>query len=161
MKKYNCWEVKRCGRGPAGKNNCVVVKDGTFNGIHGGVNAGRACWVVAGTGGEAPASGAFAVVLKDCLRCDFFKLVQAEEQGSETGFSATRLGMLKILQGNKHGQDASTAPGSAEIDPHLRKEFVQEVDKVMSGKNDMASELIEEFAKEVKLLSSKTDKKDS
>ncbi len=154
MNKQNCWEFKRCGRGPAGKNDCPAAKDRMFNGVHGGVNAGRACWMAAGTSGDAPPSGTYAVVLRDCLRCDFFRLVQADEQGSETGFSATKLGMLKNLPGKKPAQKTATTSGGGPIDPHLREEFAQEVNKVMSGKKDTAKELIEEFAKEVERLSS-------
>ena len=154
MKKQNCWDFKRCGRGPAGKNDCPAAQEITLSGVHGGVNAGRACWVSAGTNGTSAASGTFAIVLRDCLRCDFFRLVKAEEEGSESGFSATRLGMQKILQDKKPSPAIPANSGSGHIDTHLRDEFVQEVNKIISQKNDVEQGLKEEFAKEVERLSS-------
>ena len=159
MKKTNCWEYKQCGRGPAGKNPCAAAQETTFNGMHGGVNAGRACWVVAGTGGEGPVTGVLAASLKNCLRCDFFKQVETDERSSETGFSATRLGMLKILEIKKTALDTSTAPRAGKVDTQLRKEFVQEVSNIMSRKNGVGSDLIEEFTREVERLSSEKKKK--
>ena len=153
MKKQNCWEFKQCGRGPTAKNDCAASKERMFNGLHGGMNAGRVCWVVAGTGGGTPVSGMFAIALKDCLRCDFFKLVETEEQGSESGFSATKLGMSKMLESKKFFlQNASADLKSEQIDPHLRNEFVQEVNKITQEKKDTARGLIEEFATEVARL---------
>jgi|GEM_PF-1015986 hypothetical protein len=162
MKKQNCWEFKRCGRGPDGKNDCTVARDHMFNGVHEGMNGGRACWAVAGTGGNAPASGTFAIVLRDCLlRCDFFKLVETEERGSEMGFSATILGMQKMIGSKKtFSQNAPAALKSEQIDLSLRNEFAQEINSIASGKSDISGELIEEFSREVERMSSNTNKKD-
>ena len=126
-----------------------------FNGMHGGTKAGRACWVAAGSSGDTQPSGTHAAVLRDCLRCDFFKLVQNDEQGSENGFSATRLGMLKNLPGKKPAQQIPPGPGSSPLDPRLREEFAREVKNVMSGQKDASKELIDEFAREVERLSSR------
>ncbi len=54
MKKLNCWEMKNCGREPGGAhaNNlgiCSATVETRLDGIHDGRNAGRSCWVVAGT----------------------------------------------------------------------------------------------------------------
>jgi hypothetical protein len=159
MKRKNFWEVKKCGRGPAGKNDCPAAKDSLLNSVHGGLNAGRACWVSAGTSGITAASGTFAIQLKDCLRCDFFRLVRSEEQGFETGFSATRLGMLKLLQQNKHSPNAPVSTENGHIDADLRDEFVQEVNKILTAKNNVDQDLQEEFAREVERLSANTDKR--
>jgi hypothetical protein len=158
MKKQNCWEFKQCGRGPAGKKDCPTAQETALNGIHGGVHAGRACWVSAGTVGTTAASGTFAIVLRDCLRCDFFRLVKTEEGGSEAGFSATRLGMLKILQDKKPSPAIPPSAGSGHIDIHLRDEFAQEVNKITSEKNNGQHDLQEEFAKEVERLTSRPGK---
>jgi hypothetical protein len=158
MNGKNCWEFKRCGRGPAGKNDCPAAKDSTLNGVHKGVNAGRACWVSAGTSGDAAMTGTFAIQLRDCFRCDFYRLVQAEEGRSETGFSATRLGMLKMIQQSKPSQHASSSVGSGHIDANLRDEFVKEVNNILSVKNNMDQDLQEEFAREVSRLTSKPGK---
>jgi hypothetical protein len=154
MKKQNCWEFKRCGRGPDGKKDCPAAQEIALNGIHGGVNAGRACWASAGTVGTTAASGTFAIALRDCLRCDFFRLVKAEEGGSEAGFSATKLGMLKILQEIKSSPSTPATSGNGPINTRLRDEFVQEVNKIMSKNNNVEHGLQEEFAREVERLSS-------
>jgi hypothetical protein len=162
VKKQNCWEFKQCGRGPDRKNDCAVAKEHMFNGLHGGMNAGRACWVVAGTGGGGPATGTFAIVSRDCLRCDFFKQVEIDELGSVTGFSVSKLGMMKMLGSKKPFLQNALAAGKHEqIDPHLRNEFVQEINKITSGKIDTSKELKEEFAREVARLSSSSHKKGS
>lgn len=82
--KVNCWEFKKCGREPGGKNArelgiCPASVYDKLDGVHGGKNAGRVCWVVAGTmcGGEV--EGSFAKKYKDCRECDFYQLVKKEE----------------------------------------------------------------------------------
>jgi len=160
MKKQNCWDFKQCGRGPTGKNDCRAVTDHTFDKVHGGTNAGRACWVVAGTAGDAPASGMFAIGLKSCLRCDFFKAVESEEKNAETGFSATRLGMTKMpLCPESAAQPGGNAPRSSQFDEKLRNEFAEEVNKIMSKKTYPTREVSEEFSREVERLSSKKKEK--
>lgn len=151
MKKMNCWEYKRCGRGPNGKNDCPTGRDETLNGVHGGINAGRACWVVAGTGADA-VSGSYALSLRDCLRCGFFRLVESDQQGSEAGFSATKLGMLKML-GNGKAAHQSDRAAAGDVDMSLRREFSAEVNKITTGSNGESRELAEEFAREVERLS--------
>jgi hypothetical protein len=86
MEKLNCWEFKRCGRELAGCNSakdgiCPASVDIRFEGVHNGICAGRACWVVAGTMCEDRAMGTFAQKYKDCTRCDFYQAV-LEEEGS-------------------------------------------------------------------------------
>lgn len=155
MKKINCWEYKRCGRGPNEKNDCPASRDETLNGVHGGTNAGRACWVVAGTGADT-VSGTYALATRDCLRCGFFRLVESEQQGSEAGFSATKLGMLKILGNGKEGHESDQS-AAVSLDMSLRQEFSAEVNKIITGNNGESRELAEEFAKEVERLSQKKD----
>ncbi|MBU0676124.1 MAG: hypothetical protein KJ950_15915 [Proteobacteria bacterium] len=84
MKPKNCWEVKQCGRQPGGKNVleyglCPVTISGKFDGVNQGENGGRFCWRIAGTlcGGEP--QGTAAQKLFNCLTCEFFRLVVAEE----------------------------------------------------------------------------------
>ena len=53
-KKINCWEYKKCGREAGGAHVhdlgvCPVTEEKRLDGAHEGVNAGRACWVVAGS----------------------------------------------------------------------------------------------------------------
>ena len=83
MPKLNCWEVKRCGREPGGVRDdlgtCPATLEASLDGIHGGTNAGRACWVVAGTLCNGKVNGTFAAKYDSCEQCDFFELVKQEE----------------------------------------------------------------------------------
>lgn len=83
--KLNCWEFKKCGRQPGGARAaelgvCPACTVEGLEGVHGGTNGGRACWVVAGTlcGGEV--QGSYAKKSSGCRSCDFFKLVDKEEE---------------------------------------------------------------------------------
>jgi hypothetical protein len=95
----NCWEHKECGREPQGRNTdtlgvCPAATEDKLQGVHGGRNAGRACWVVAGTlcGGEV--QGTFARKFSNCEKCDFYQLVLREAFPRFT-FSSVLLGQLK------------------------------------------------------------------
>ncbi len=87
--KLNCWEVKQCGREPGGNRNelgiCPASREPRLNGMHGGKNAGRACWVVAGTLCGSKVQGTFAKKYDTCEQCDFFNLVKMEEGSSFLG----------------------------------------------------------------------------
>src|SRR5512146_1579574 len=100
--KQNCWEFKKCGRQPGGHKVkelgvCPATVEQTLNGAHGGTNAGRSCWVVAGSLCGGKIQGTYAQKLTNCWRCDFMNRVKKEEESSEFGFSATRLGMERTL----------------------------------------------------------------
>ena len=95
----NCWEHKQCGREPQGRNTaslgvCPAATEVRLEGVHGGRNAGRACWVVAGTlcGGEV--QGTFARKFSNCEKCDFYQLVHREAFPQFT-FSSVLLARLK------------------------------------------------------------------
>ncbi len=82
--KQNCWEFKRCGRDPdgariTGLDICPATTDTSCNGLNSGKNAGRICWLVAGTFCESNVQGTFAQKRRSCITCDFFKFVEAEE----------------------------------------------------------------------------------
>jgi hypothetical protein len=99
MKKLNCWEFKKCGREPGGaKVNelgiCPASTDTRLDGTHGGKNAGRACWVVAGSYCGGKIQGTFAQKYGNCSKCDFFQKVK-EEEGAKYELIATLLGRLK------------------------------------------------------------------
>ncbi len=83
-KPLNCWEFKKCGREPGGKNEselgqCPAATERSLDGIHRGDNAGRACWVIAGTycGGEV--QGSFSSKNESCSTCEFCQHVVLEE----------------------------------------------------------------------------------
>jgi rubrerythrin len=83
--KLNCWEFKKCGREGEGFHAddlgiCPASKEERLDGVHGGISAGRACWVVAGTlcGGEI--QGTFAQKIRNCKECTFYRKVCEEER---------------------------------------------------------------------------------
>ncbi|MCL7487048.1 MAG: hypothetical protein M8357_02595 [Desulfobulbaceae bacterium] len=81
--KQNCWEYEKCGREPSGKNVdefgvCPAAIEEKLDGVHNGTNAGRACWVVAGTLCQGEPQGVFAQKYSTCQDCDFYKKVQTE-----------------------------------------------------------------------------------
>jgi hypothetical protein len=83
--KRNCWEFKGCGREAGGMNAtemgiCPAYVEQKLNGVHEGKNAGRSCWVVAGTFCGDRVQGTFAEKERTCLECDFYKNVRKEEQ---------------------------------------------------------------------------------
>ena len=101
--KKNCWEHKQCGRQPGGHRVqelgvCPVTTHRELSGVHDGQNAGRACWVVAGSLCGGKIQGAYAQKLHNCWKCDFMNVVKKEEDPSPVGFSATRLGMEKVIE---------------------------------------------------------------
>ena len=84
MAKLNCWEFTKCGREPGGANAeaqgvCPAASEHALDGVHGGCNSGRTCWVLAGTfcGGEV--AGTAAKKISSCKECDFYRLVVQEE----------------------------------------------------------------------------------
>jgi len=97
--KRNCWEAKKCGREPGGERAhelgvCPVTTETRLDGAHGGTNAGRACWVVAGTLCRGEVQGTFARKFDTCERCDFYIQVREEEFPSFT-FSSVLLARIK------------------------------------------------------------------
>ncbi len=84
MRKLNCWEAKKCGREPGGhavakEGPCPAAVEGTLDGVHGGKNSGRTCWVLAGTFCSGQVAGTAARKISSCMECEFFQLVQREE----------------------------------------------------------------------------------
>ncbi len=84
MGKLNCWEFKKCGRVSGGEHEkdlgvCPVTAEKRLNGVHDGTNAGRACWVVAGTLCGGIVQGSFAKKYEHCEKCDFYQAVKKEE----------------------------------------------------------------------------------
>lgn len=84
MPKLNCWEIKKCGRGPGGDNHselgiCPAATEISCNGINNGKNAGRLCWAIAGTFCGDKIQGDFAQKSVSCMSCEVFKQVKTEE----------------------------------------------------------------------------------
>lgn len=73
-----------CGREPGGANAdklgvCDAASNSEFDGVNGGLNAGRVCWAVTGTLCGGRVQGTFAQKQISCMNCKFFKLVMKEE----------------------------------------------------------------------------------
>ena len=100
--KKNCWEFKGCGVSPemAGDGEsmvCPVVSEKKLDGVHGGKNAGRCCWVVAATLCRTNDKGGNKLV--QCLSCDFYRSVKVEESASGT-FQNSKV-LLRKLRGRE------------------------------------------------------------
>jgi len=105
-KRMNCWEFMKCGREPEGAKarelgTCPAAVDTTFNGFNEGINAGRLCWLVAGTFCGGMAQGSFAEKSVSCKQCNFYQTVH-EEKGTTTQsvypfkiFAATHIGRVR------------------------------------------------------------------
>lgn len=86
VRKENCWEFKGCGRQLEGHATaelgvCPASTETRLDGLNDGVNAGRACWVVAGTFCGGKVQGSYAKKQMNCLSCDFYQKV-SEQEGS-------------------------------------------------------------------------------
>jgi hypothetical protein len=111
--KQNCWEFKKCGREPGGTKAdelgvCPAATEQGLNSAHGGKNAGRACWVVAGSLCGGKVQGTYAKKLLNCWRCEFMNAVRKEEESSLIGFSHTRLGMERSIRKMTEERNALT-----------------------------------------------------
>lgn len=97
--KLNCWEFKKCGRQPQGNRVhelglCPAPTEEKLDGVHDGVNAGRSCWIIAGTMCGGKVQGTFAEKFHNCEQCDFYTEVKKEEY-PRFQLAATLLGKLK------------------------------------------------------------------
>ena len=96
----NCWEFMKCGREAGGENEeelgtCPAFTDTGLDGVHGGRNAGRACWVVAGTFCWGKVQGTYAEKEKNCLGCEFHRAVRQEQ--AEKGDFKLLTELLEII----------------------------------------------------------------
>jgi len=85
--KKNCWEIKRCEREFGGKKAyldgvCPASTEIRLHGVHGGENAGRACWAVEGTMCFGQIQGHFSQKYNECAGCEVYCLIKEEENGS-------------------------------------------------------------------------------
>jgi hypothetical protein len=83
-KEQNDETDKKCGREPRGAKVaelgvCPAATETALDGTNGGGNAGRACWAIAGTLCGGKVQGSYALKLSNCLQCEFYRLVAAEE----------------------------------------------------------------------------------
>jgi hypothetical protein len=84
VKKLNCWEFMKCGKGPSGNGNskagiCPVATETSANALNGGSNGGRICWIVSETccNGKVKCSDLHRT--SSCFSCEFRYKVTMEE----------------------------------------------------------------------------------
>jgi len=98
MQKLNCWEFHKCGRelknGQNDADACPVTTEIKLNKVHDGHQAGRACWVIAGTYCRGEVQGSFAKKYSYCEKCDFYRQVRQEE-GAKFQLSIVLLNKLR------------------------------------------------------------------
>ena len=79
--RLNCWEFKNCGREPGGlmaetRGVCPVALAMKFDGVNGGLAAGRSCWAVT----ERSDHSLNGSPDTRCHRCEFYRRVLFEEE---------------------------------------------------------------------------------
>lgn len=84
MRKQNCWEFMGCRKNVSGFTSdefgvCPAVTCKTLNGVHGGMNGGRVCWMVTGTMCGNKIQGSYQYKAENCIECDFFHQIKNEE----------------------------------------------------------------------------------
>jgi CheY-like chemotaxis protein len=84
MAKLNCWEFRKCGKTPFDgttdrANICPVSIEVQLDGIHGGKNAGRACWTIAGSMCDNGLQGSVFEKYNTCEKCSFYLALKEEE----------------------------------------------------------------------------------
>lgn len=82
--KLNCWDFFHCDKQAAGIDEkhahvCPACLEAKLNGIHGGKNGGRACWVVKGTKCGGRITRTFIPKFIICRLCEFRRIVINEE----------------------------------------------------------------------------------
>ena len=77
----------KCGRQPGGPHAndlgiCPATTEKKLHGVHGGTNAGRACWVINATLCNGNLQGSFSKKYDECMECDFYKKIMTEESSN-------------------------------------------------------------------------------
>lgn len=73
----NCWEFMGCGNGEDA--HCPARSHKRIHGLHGGINGGRACWLVPGTRCGKSVQTTMEQKQEVCSECDFLLAVKQEE----------------------------------------------------------------------------------
>jgi hypothetical protein len=97
MPKINCWQFMGCGLQMKGNlltfrkpYVCPVLSEKKFDGIHGGKNAGRACWMISHTICNGTRQDSLELKYKTCTICDFYRLVMEDEENNFIGLDALK-----------------------------------------------------------------------
>ena len=91
MNKINCWDYMKCGKGPGGEKTdkcatCPVASETLANGLNGGLNGGRICWIIAENNCIEDLKCSNLHHKSSCYSCEFRYKVTMEE------------GLLKVCQ---------------------------------------------------------------
>ena len=84
MKKNNCWEFMKCGKGPMGDNIdksgvCPVADETSAHDLNKGVNGGRICWIIAEVCCNNKIQCSDLQRKSSCFSCEFrYKVTQEE-----------------------------------------------------------------------------------
>lgn len=83
-KKMNCWEFMKCGRELKGERAkelgvCPAAIYPLADGINGGINGGRICWVLVGSYSYYTGKSLLCQKKTLCHECAFYKKVMSEE----------------------------------------------------------------------------------
>jgi hypothetical protein len=75
--KLNCWDFKKCCDKPLSHHACKIIvcpakKEFIANGLNGGINGGRMCWIIIDSHSKRKAQTA-------CFQCEFRYKVIADE----------------------------------------------------------------------------------
>ncbi|MBD3215920.1 MAG: hypothetical protein GF311_25135 [Candidatus Lokiarchaeota archaeon] len=71
----NCWDIMNCGK----NGLCPASKEVNLDGIHNGLNGGRACWVVKNTECGDEIQPNFTLKFGRCKDCEVYTTVMEEE----------------------------------------------------------------------------------
>lgn len=80
----NCWEFKKCGLEPGGEKShlhgvCPAVVGDKYDKINNGHHGGRFCWFVEGTLCDGNKQEGFFEKFEHCVKCEFYLLVEKQE----------------------------------------------------------------------------------
>jgi signal transduction histidine kinase len=102
MAGQNCWEFRKCGREPGGRNVnefgiCPAATETRVDGVNNGKNGGRTCWAIAGTLCGGKVQGTFAAKIATCQVCEFHARIQQELEAASHGRREHELRALNMV----------------------------------------------------------------
>lgn len=84
MFRQNCWEFMKCGREIGGNNAdtrgvCPIAAETVANGLNGGINGGRLCWVIVENNYKDRVKCSDIHRGEFCFQCEFRYKVKMQE----------------------------------------------------------------------------------
>jgi adenylate cyclase len=101
-----------------------------LHGINHGTNAGRACWIVAGTYCKGQVQGTFAQKHGNCRQCDFYRQVREEDPQS---FELTETLMRYVADSEAEEKNRYYQVLRNLVDPAVLQQAVGDLDRLMRG----------------------------